>query len=324
MKRRVFVLVLGGGMISADGARAQQKAMPVVGLLGNGSPDTSRWIVDAIHKGLADTGYVEGRTVSTEYRWADGRYDRLPALAAELVDRQVDVITASGPGIAAAKGATSTIPIVFFGGGDLVANGLIASLAHPGGNLTGISIFDRELDPKRLQLLSEMVPQPDPVALLVNPNFSNAQNVMRDVQEAARGMGRQLSVLRASSESEIDAAMATAVQLHIGGVVIASDPFFTNRAAQLVALAARHAVPVIYEWREIAEAGGLISYGPSRSGAMHQVGVYAGRVLAGAKPADLPIQQPTRFELVVNLRTAKALGLTIPQSILGRADEVIE
>jgi putative tryptophan/tyrosine transport system substrate-binding protein len=324
MKRRVFVLVLGSGMISARPVRPQQRAMPVVGLLGNGSPDTSPWIVDAIHKGLADTGYVEGRNVSTEYRWADGRYDRLPALAAELVDRQVDVIMASGPGIAAAKGATAAIPIVFFGGGDLVANGLIASLAHPGGNLTGVSIFDRELDPKRLQLLSELVSQTDLIALLVNPNFSNAQNVMRDVQEAARGMGRQLSILRASSEGEIDTAMATAVQLDIGGIVIASDPFFTYRAAQLVALAARHAVPVIYEWREIAEAGGLISYGPSRTGAMRQVGVYVGRVLAGAKPADLPIQQPTRFELVVNLKTAKALGLTIPQSILGRADEVIE
>jgi putative ABC transport system substrate-binding protein len=324
MKRRVFVLVLGGGMIAARVVRAQQRAMPVVGLLGTGSPDTSRWIVDAIHKGLADIGYVEGRNVSTEYRWADDRYDRLPALATELVDRQVDVITASGPGIAAAKGATSTIPIVFCGGGELVANGLIASLAHPGGNLTGISILDRELDPKRLQLLSELVPQIDPVALLVNPNHPNAQNVMRDVPEAARGMDRQLSILRASSEGEIATAMAAAIQLHIGGIVIASDPLFTNRAAQLVALAARHAVPVIYEWREIAEAGGLISYGPSRSGAMHQVGVYVGRVLAGAKPADLPIQQPTRFELVVNLKTAKALGLTIPQSILGRADEVIE
>jgi putative ABC transport system substrate-binding protein len=232
MKRRLFGLVLGG-MISASAVRAQQRAVPVVGLLGNGSPDTSPWIVAAIHKGLAGTGYVEGRNVSTEYRWADGRYDRLPALAAELVDRQVDVIIASGPGIAAAKGATPTIPIVFFGGGDLVANGLIASLAHPGGNLTGISIFDRELDPKRLQLLSELVPQTDPIALLVNPNFSNAQNVMRDVQEAARGMGRQLSILRASSESEIDMAMAAAVQHHIGGIVIASDPLFNNRAAQL-------------------------------------------------------------------------------------------
>jgi putative ABC transport system substrate-binding protein len=324
MKRRVFVLVLGGGMISARAVRTQQRAMPVVGLLGNGSPDTSPWIVDAIHKGLADTGYVEGRNVSTEYRWAEGRYDRLPALAAELAGRQVDVIMASGPGIAAAKGATATIPIVFFGGGDLVADGLVASLAHPGGNLTGVSILDRELDPKRLQLLSELVPQTDLVALLVNPNFSNTRNVMRDVQEAARGMGRQLSILRASSEGEIDTAMATAVQLGIGGIVIESDPFFTYRAAQLVALAARHAVPVIYEWREIAEAGGLISYGPSRTGAMRQVGVYVGRVLAGAKPADLPIQQPTRFELVVNLKTAKALGLTIPQSILGRADEIIE
>jgi putative tryptophan/tyrosine transport system substrate-binding protein len=324
MKRRVFVLVLSGGLIAARAVRAQQRAMPVVGLLGNGSPDTSPWIVTAIHKGLADTGYVEGRNLSTEYRWADGRYDRLPALAAELVNRQVDVIIASGPGIAAAKGATPTIPIVFFGGGDLVANGLIASLAHPGGNLTGISIFDRELDPKRLQLLSELVPQTDPIALLVNPNFYTAQNVMRDLQEAARGIGRQLSILRASSEGEIDMAMATAVQHHIGGIVIASDPLFNNRAVQLVALAAHHAVPVIYEWRETAEAGGLISYGPSRSGAMHQVGVYVGRVLAGAKPADLPIQQPTRFELVVNLKTAKALGLTIPQSILGRADEVIE
>ncbi len=263
--------------------------------------------------------------MAIEYRWAEGSYDRLPALAADLVGRKVDVIVASGtPGIAAAKSATSTIPIVFLGGGDLVAAGLVASLARPGGNLTGISIFGRELNPKRLDLLSELVPETKVIALLVNPNNSGAEPTIRDVQEAARAKGVQLHILNAGTESEIDAAFATLVQLHAGAIVVGSDPFFNSRREQLVAMAARHAVPAIYEWREFAEIGGLISYGPSLTGTWRQVGVYVGRILAGAKPADLPIQQPTKFELVINLKTAKSLGLTVPQSILARADEVIE
>jgi putative ABC transport system substrate-binding protein len=251
----------------------------------------------------------------------------MPALAADLVDRKVDAIVAGGGslGIAAAKGATSTIPIVVFGGGDLVAAGIVASLARPGGNLTGISIFDSELNPKRLQLLSELVPQVEVIALLVNPTgYSGSESAIRDMEEAARTNGRLLAILKASTESEIDAALAALTQLHAGALVVGSDPFFNFRREQLVGLAARYAVPAIYEWREFAQAGGLISYGPSLSGTWRQVGAYVGRVLAGANPADLPIQRPTRIELVINLKTAKALGLTIPQSIVGRADEVIE
>jgi len=246
-------------------------------------------------------------------------------LAADLVARKVDVILTSGnSGIVAAKGATSTIPIVFFGGGDLVAAGLIASLARPGGNLTGISIFGRELNPKRLDVLSELVPQTRLIAFLVNPNSSIADQVIGDVREAARAKGLDLHVLKAGTEAEIDAAFAALVQLRVGALVVAADSFLGSRRDQLVTLAARHAIPAIYEWREFAEAGGLISYGPSLTGTWRQVGAYAGRLLAGAKPADLPVQQPTTFELVVNLTTAKALGLTVPPSILARADEVIE
>jgi putative ABC transport system substrate-binding protein len=327
MKRRAFVLVLGGAITSVRRLRAQQRAMPVIGFLSASSPVPFAPYVAAFHQGLGEAGYVEGRNVMTEYRWADSHYDRVPALAADLVGRKVDAIVAGGgsAGIAAAKAATSTIPIVFFGGGDLVAAGIVASLARPGGNLTGISIFDRELNPKRLQLLSELVPQVEVIALLVNPTgYSGTESAIRDMEEAARTNGRPLAILKASTESEIDAALAALTPLHAGALVVASDPFFNFRREQVVGLAARHAVPAIYEWREFAEAGGLISYGPSLTGTWRQVGVYVGRVLAGANPADLPIQRPTRFELVINLKTAKALGLTIPQSVLGRADEVIE
>jgi putative ABC transport system substrate-binding protein len=262
--------------------------------------------------------------VAIEYRWAEGRYDRLPALAGNLVDLKVDVIVASGAAVLAAKGATSTIPIVFFGGGDPVAAGWATSLARPGGNLTGFSILVTDLMPKRLELLSELVPQAVVIALLVNPNSAAAKRQTRDVQEAARIKGVQLIILEAGTESEIDAAFASLVQLQAGALLVGADPFFNSRREKLVALSTRFAVPAIYEWRASAELGGLISYGPSQPSIWRQVGTYAGKILKGAKPADLPVQQPTTFELVVNLKTAQALGLTIPPSILARADEVIE
>jgi len=320
MKRRDLVLLLGGTLASAQSLRAQQRTMPVVGYIVVASPD-----VAAFRQGLSDTGYVEGQNLAIEFQSAEGHYDRLPALAAHFVDRKVDVIVVGGtPGIAAAKAATSTIPIVFSGGGDLVAAGLITSLARPGGNLTGIGIFGRELNPKRLDLLSELIPQAEIIAFLLNPNRSDTELLLRDMQEAARIINRQLRILKASTDSEIDAAFVTLAQSRTDGLVVAADAFLGSRREKLVALAARHAVPTIYEWREFAQAGGFISSGPSLSGIYRQVGVYVGRVLAGAKPADLPIQRPTRFELVINLKTAKALGLTIPQPILARVDEVIE
>jgi putative tryptophan/tyrosine transport system substrate-binding protein len=325
MKRRAFVLVLSGAMTSARGLRAQQNSVPVVGYLGTNLLGPASQDFAAFRQGLSEAGYVEGKNLSVDLRWAGASYDRMPALASDLVGRKVDVIVVGGTrAIAAAKAATSTIPIVFFGGGDLVASGIVASLARPGGNITGIGIFGRELNPKRLELLAELIPRPESIGLLLNPSMSDSEEVMRDVQEAARVIGRQLSILKASTESEIDAAFATLVQLRTGGLVVPADPFFNGQRKQIVSLAARHAVPAIYEWREIALVGGLISYGPSLTGTWRQVGAYVGRVLAGANPADLPIQRPTLFELVINLKTAKALGLTIPQSVLARADEVIE
>jgi ABC-type uncharacterized transport system substrate-binding protein len=325
MRRRELVFVLSGTVLTTRAARAQQKGRPVVGFLGNASPQSAASFVAAFREGLSQTGFTEGQNVTIEYRWAEGHYDRLPAFAAEFVSRKVDVIVASaGVGIAAAKGATSTIPIVFFGGDDLVAAGLVASLARPGGNLTGFSIYAPELNPKRLQLLSELVPHVDEFALLVNPTGSDLELVIRAVEEAARASGWRLSILKARTEDEINTALATLVQLPVGGLVVATDPFFNSRREQIVALAARHAVPAIYQWREFADAGGLISYGPSITDGFRRVGVYVGRVLAGANPADMPIQRPTRLELVVNLTAAKALGQTIPPSVLARADEVIE
>jgi len=306
-------------------ARAQ-KAMPVIGYLSGSSPGPSAPLVAAFHQGLSETGYVEGQNVAIEYHWAGGSYDRLPALAADLVGRKVDVITASGGPLAAraAKNATSTIPIVFVSGDDPVAIGLVASLARPGGNLTGVSFLTVELNPKRLELLSELVPQAGMIALLVNPNNSITERIITDVQQAARAKRVKLHVLKAGNESEIDAAFAPLVQLQAGALVVASDAFLNSRRDRLVALASRHAVPAIYESREFTASGGLISYGTSLTDVYRQVGVYAGKVLKGAKPADLPVEQPTKFELVINLKTAQALGLTVPQALLARADEVIE
>jgi putative ABC transport system substrate-binding protein len=321
MRRRELMLLLGGAMTGPLAARAQQKAMPVIDYLSSTSAGPG---LAAFHQGLGETGYIEGHNAAIEYRWAEGSYDRLPALAADLVHRKVDVIATVGtPSALAAKSATSTIPIVF-SVGDPVGNGLVASLARPGGNLTGISILTVELMPKRLELLSELAPQAGVIALLVNPNNAIAERIMRDVQEAAHAKAVQLHILKASTESEIDAAFATLVQLHIGALLVGTDGFFSSRREQLVALASRHAMPAIYEYREFAAAGGLISYGTSIPAANRQIGIYVGKILKGAKPADLPVQQPTTFELVVNLKTAKALGLSVPQSMLARADEVIE
>jgi putative tryptophan/tyrosine transport system substrate-binding protein len=325
-RRRELLLVLGGAMTAARSPRAEQKAMPVIGYLGSTSPGPVASYVAAFHQGLSETGYVEGQNVTIEYRWAEDRNDRLGALAADLVGRKVDVIVASGgplPALAA-KSATSTIPIVFTGVSDPVTAALVASLARPGGNVTGFSPFGFELMPKRLELLTELVPQAKVIAFLMNPNYSRAEDLIRNVQEAARTKGVQLHILKAGTESEIDAAFATLVQLQAGALLVFLDPFFFSRRDQLVALASRHAVPAIYPWRELAAAGGLISYGPSFAAAYRQTGIYAGRILKGAKPADLPVQQPTTFELVINLKTADALGLTVPQTILALADEVIE
>jgi putative ABC transport system substrate-binding protein len=324
MRRRELMFLLGGAMTAPRALRAEQ--MPVIGWLDANSAGFRAPHMAAYRQGLSETGYIEGKNLAIEYRWAEGDYDRLPALAADLVDRKVDLILAAGgPAVArAAKNATTTIPVVFTGVSDPVGTGLVASLARPGGNLTGFSLLSAEMTPKRLDLLSELVPQAGVIALLVNPNTASAEVTIRGVQEGARVKGFQLHVLRATTENEIDAAFASLIQTPAGMLVVGADPFFESRGEQVVALAARHAVPAIYAFREFAETGGLITYGPSLTSVRRQLGIYAGKILKGAKPADLPVEQPTTFELVINLKTAKALGLTIPQSILVRADEVIE
>jgi putative ABC transport system substrate-binding protein len=324
MRRRELILG-GGAMILPLVARAQ-KAMPVIGFLASTSPGPNAPFVAAFRQGLSQTGYIEGQNVAIDYRWAEGSYDRLPALAADLVSRKVDVIVASGgsPSALAAKNATSVIPIVFTAVGDPVGLGLVASLARPGGNVTGFSNIGGELMAKRLELLSELVPQAGVIALLANPSSPVAEALIRDMQEAARVKGVQLHILKAGTESEIDAAFDSLAQLHAGALIVGADPFFDSRRDQLVALAARHAVPAIYQSRLYAAAGGLISYGPSLASNYRQTGIYAGTILKGEKPADLPVQQPTRFDLVINLKTAKALGLTVPPLLLATAAEIIE
>ena len=324
MKRREFVAILASAAVARP-LTAQQKPMPVIGVLGSGSPDPDAPFLAAFLQGLGATGYVEGQNVSIEYRWAETRYERLPALAADLVARKVEVIAALGgtPSAVAAMNATSTIPIIF-GVGDPVASGLVGSLAHPDRNLTGISDFITELMPKRLELLSEVVPQTKVIALLVNPSNRSTERMIRDAPEAARAKGLQFPVLTAGTQSEIDAAFATLVQAHAGGLVIGPDPVFRSQRDQLVALASRNAVPTIYPWHEAAVSGGLMSYGASFPALYRQSGIYVGKLLNGAKPADLPVERPTKFELIINIKTARALGLTVPQSLLAQADEVIE
>jgi putative ABC transport system substrate-binding protein len=328
MRRRELILMLGVGMLIAPTLHAQQKAMPVVGCLNISSPppslaDLSR---DLVHEGLSETGYVEGKNVSFEYRWADFDYDRLPALAADLVSRKVDLILAvSGtPTALAAKDATSTIPIVFINVGDPVGMGFVASLAKPGGNITGFSNVSTELTAKQLELLSELVPRAGVIALLVNPHNANAEGVIRYAQEAAHARNVQLAIQNASTEADIDAAFAALDQSHASGLVVDTDGFISSRLQQVVTLAGRHAIPAVYGRSPFVVAGGLISYGIDDSALFRQAGVYVGKILKGVRPAELPVQQPTTFELVVNLDAAKALGLTVPPSILARADEVIE
>ena len=329
MRRREFSTLLGGAATASTvrplPLSAQQKVTPVIGYLAPATPGTAAPSLAAIREGLSEVGYVEGQNLTIEYRWAEGRLDRLPALAADLVGHKVDVIVAgAAPAPRVAKNATTTIPIVFITGRDPVGDGLVASLARPGGNLTGVSFLAAELNSKRFELLSEMVPQANVMALLVNPNNPSTERVIQAVQEAAQAKGVQLHILRASSETEIDAAFAALVKQQAGALLVSADAFFFYRREQIVALAAYLSVPAIYEFREYAAAGGLISYGTSLTGAYRQVGLYAGRILKGAHPADLPIVQPTTFELVINLKTANALGITVPSALLTRADEVIE
>ena len=324
MRRRFLFASVAASALTPSWVRAQQNATPVIGYLSGALPDPSARFVAALRQGLSETGYVERQNLTIEYRWAEGHYDRLPALAADLVGRKVDVIVAGGGAVLAAKSATTTIPIVFSGGDDPVADGLVASLARPGGNLTGVSSLVVELNAKRFELLRELVPKASVIALLVNPDNSASERVMTDVQQAARSNGVQLQILKANTESGIDTAFAVLVQRQTGALLVGTDPFITSRRDQIVALAARHAVPAMYPWREYAATGGLMSYGPSILAAYRQVGIYVGRILKGANPADLPVQQPTTLELVISVKTAKALGITIPPAILARADEVIE
>ena len=327
MQRREFIKLLGGAAVAWPlAARAQQPAMPVIGFLNAASPGPLRQQIAAFHEGLKESGYIEGQNVAVEYRWAEGQYDRLPALAADLVRRQVSVIVSGGgaPAVLAAKAATTTIPIVFSTGADPVGLGLVASLNRPGGNITGVYQFTSGLEAKRLGLLHEMVPKVTTIAVLVNPNFSDAENQLRDVQEAAVRLGVQLVVVRANAESDFDAAFSTLVQQRAGALLVCASPFFNAGANSLSCWRRAMRCRRSYEWRDFAAAGGLMSYGTSLADAYRQVGVYAGRILKGDKPADLPVVQSTRFEFVINLSTAKALGLNVPTTLSARADEVIE
>jgi putative tryptophan/tyrosine transport system substrate-binding protein len=327
IRRREFIVTLGGAAVAWPlAARAQQSAMPVIGILASVSPAPYASYIAAVKEGLRQTGYVEGRNVAIEYRWAEGQYDRLPQQAIELVDRGIAVIVlvGGGPTTAVAKAATATIPIVFVTGEDPVKSGAVASLNRPGGNATGVSLLTVAMEAKRLQLLHELMPNAAVVAIIVNPNNPQADEQLQELQAAARTLGVQVEAFKAGSPSEIDDAFAKLVERRAGALHIASDAFFNTRREQFVVLSARHALPAIFNFREFAAAGGLMSYGPSLTDAYRQEGIYAGRILKGEKPAEMPVQQAVKIELVINMQTARALGLTVPLPLLGRADEVIE
>jgi putative ABC transport system substrate-binding protein len=326
MRRREFIAFVGCTAAWPLAARAEQSALPVIGFLNSGSADAYRDRITAFQQGLRQLGYIDGENVIVDYRWALGEYDRLPKFATELVERRVSVLVATGgePAALAAKSATSTIPIVFAIGGDPIKLGLVASYNRPGGNATGANILAAEMDGKRLGLLHELMPNATRVGVLLNPNFPAYTEQLNDLQHAAKIINLQVEILRANMDGEIEAAFEFSSQKHLEALVLTASPFFDTRRDKLVALAARHALPTIYHFREFAVAGGLMSYGVSIPHIYRQIGVYAGRILNGDNPANLPVQQPTSFEMVVNLKTAKALGLTIPPTLLARADEVIE
>jgi putative tryptophan/tyrosine transport system substrate-binding protein len=326
LKRREFITLLGSAAAWPVAARAQQRPTPLIGFLNSLSREGWLAYLAAFHQGLKEAGYVDGQNVTIEYRWADGHYDRLPILAADLVRLHVDLIVATGgnPSAHAAKAATTTTPIVFITAGDPVKEGFVASLNRPGGNMTGVSIITTLLEAKRLELLHDLIPDAVVIAVLLNPNFSEAETQLKVVQIAAERLGQQIRVLNAGSEAEIDRAFAELNQHRTKALLVVSDPFFFGVRDKLIGLAARYAIPTIYFVREFTVEGGLMSYGASLSHTYHQMGVYSGRILKGDKPADLPVEQPTRFELVLNLKTAKALGLSVPQTLQVTAEEVIE
>jgi putative ABC transport system substrate-binding protein len=325
MKRREVITLLGGAAAWPVGARAQQPRLPVIGFLNSASPEGYAPYAAAFRQGLKEAGYVDGENVTIEYRWAEGRYERLPTQAADLVRRQVSVIAAtSTPAIPAAKEATSTIPIVFTTGADPVTLGFVASLNKPGGNVTGVNFFTAELGSKQAELLHELIPAAARVGLLVNPNYPPTDAMTRDTTAAASAIGFHIDVMQATDSREIEAAFGALVRNRVDALLVGSDSFFVSRRLQIATLATRHAIPVVYPVRDFAEAGGLMSYGASQTEAYRQAGIYTGKVLKGTKPADLPVMQPTKFELVINLPTARAIGLEIPPMLLARADDVIE
>jgi putative tryptophan/tyrosine transport system substrate-binding protein len=327
VKRRDFMTLLGGAVAAWPlAARAQQRSIPVVGFLGAATPETNVNSAEAFRRGFSEIGFVEGQSVKIEYRWAENRYEQLPALAADLASRKVDAIFTTGGSVVtlAAKTATATIPIIFTFGADPIKVGLVASLNRPGGNVTGLTTFSNELNSKKLEILHDLMPATAAIALLVNPDNPTADSVVQDTQKAAHALGRRLLVLRASNEREIDTAWAGVVEQSAGGLIVSPDGFFGARRDQLVALAARHRIPAIYESRSYVDAGGLIGYGGNNLESHRLAGIYVGRILEGAKPADLPVLQPTKLDLVINLKTAKALDITIPNALFIQATELIE